>query len=125
MKEPKAYVDSYQLTIHLFHRTKNFPKQLRPTLGRSVDEEALKLTQNLRKTFVLPNKGGNLERKITYLQEASLSLDDLKVLLQMSFDLKAINVAALSETTLLTREIGKEIGGLLKHFKTRGMNDPA
>lgn len=119
MKEPKAYVDSYQLTIHLFHRTKNFPKQLRPTLGRSIEEEALKLTQNLRKTFVLPNKNENIDRKVAYLQEASLSLDDLKVLIQMSYDLKAINVAALSETTVLTREIGKEIGGLLRFFKPK------
>jgi len=125
MKEPKAYVDAYQLSIHLFHRTKNFPKQLRPTLGRKIEEGALNLTQNLRKTFVIPNKDENRKQKLEHLREASLCLDDLKILIQMSYDLQAINVASLSETTILTREIGKEIGGLLKHFNSRGMNGPA
>ena len=117
MKEPKAYVDSYQLTIHLFHRTKNFPKQLRPTLGRKIEEGALTLTQSLRKTFVIPNREENRLQKIEYLKTASLSLDDLKILVQMSYDLQAINVASLSETTILTREIGKEIGGLMKYYQ--------
>lgn len=117
MKEPKAYVDSYQLSIHLFHRTKNFPKQLRPTLGRKIEEGTLNLTQYLRKTFVIPNKDENRIQKIEYLKMASLNLDDLKVLIQMSYDLQAINVASLSETTILTREIGKEIGGLMKYYQ--------
>lgn len=117
MKEPKAYVDSYQLSIHLFHRTKNFPKQLRPTLGRKIEEGALSLTQHLRKTFVIPNKDENRLQKIEYLKLASLNLDDLKILLQMSYDLQAINVASLSETTILTREIGKEIGGLMRYYQ--------
>ena len=68
MKEPKAYVDSYQLSIHLFHRTKNFPKQLCPTLGRKIEEGALSLTQHLRKTFVIPNKDENRLQKIEYLK---------------------------------------------------------
>lgn len=117
MKEPKAYVDSYQLAIHLFHRTKNFPKQLRPTLGRKIEEGALVLTQSLRKTFVIPNREENRLQKIEYLKTASLSLDDLKILVQMSYDLQAINVASFSETTILTREIGKEIGGLMKYYQ--------
>jgi four helix bundle protein len=117
MKEPKAYVDSYQLSIHLFHRTKNFPKQLRPTLGRKIEEAALNLTQYLRKTFVIPNKDENRIQKIEFLKMASLNLDELKVLIQLSYDLQAINVASLSETTILTREIGKEIGGLMKYYK--------
>jgi hypothetical protein len=117
MKEPKAYVDAYQLSIHLFHRTKNFPKQLRPTLGRKIEEGALTLTQSLRKTFVIPNKEENRLQKIEFLQTASLCLDDIKILIQMSYDLQALNVAALSETTILTREIGKEIGGLVKYYQ--------
>jgi len=84
MKEPKAYVDSYQLSIHLFHRTKNFPKQLRPTLGRKIVEGALNLTQYLRKTFVIQNIDKNRLQKIEFLKLASLSLEDLKVLLQIS-----------------------------------------
>jgi hypothetical protein len=39
----------------------------------------------------------------------------------MSYDLQAINVASLSETTILTREIGKEIGGLLKYYQGKVM----
>ena len=117
MKEPKAHVDAYQLSIHLFHRTKNFPKQLRPTLGRKIEEGALTLTQSLRKTFVIPNIEENRLQKIEFLQSASLCLDDIKILIQMSYDLQALNVAALSETTILTREIGKEIGGLMKYYQ--------
>jgi hypothetical protein len=101
----------------IFHRTKNFPKQLRPTLGRRIEEGALNLTQYLRKTFVISNKEENRIQKIEFLRMASLNLDELKVLLQLSYDLQAINVASLSETTTLTREIGKEIGGLMKYYQ--------
>lgn len=52
MKEPKLYKDLYQISLHVFHRTKSFPKALRPTLGRKIEEAALNCLLSIRKASV-------------------------------------------------------------------------
>lgn len=110
MKEPKIYSDCYQTSLHIFHRTKNFPKALRPTLGRKIEESILACLLNVRKASVASSMN-----KSKFLYLASESLDDLRILIQLAKDLEAINIAGFSELSLLTKEIGKELGGFIKH----------
>jgi hypothetical protein len=49
MKDPKIYSDLYQVALHVFHRTKAFPKALRPTLGRKLEEAALEALLCIKK----------------------------------------------------------------------------
>ena len=60
------------------------------------------------------------ENRLRHLHLASESLDELRTLIQLAKDLNAINVAALSELSASTKEIGREIGGFIKY--ERGSN---
>jgi hypothetical protein len=123
MKDPKAFADSYQFAITLFSRTRSFPKHLRPTLGRRLEEESLLLTTHLQKALMSPVKNAKgTQTRLVYLQKSSDSLDDIRVLLRMSHDLKILPVAGFHELSLLGKEIGREIGGLIKATKIINQN---
>jgi len=110
MKAPKIYSDCYQAAIQVFHRTKNFPKALRPTLGRKIEEASLSCLVSVRKASV-----SSPHQRIRYLYTASDALDELRTLIQFAKDLNAINVAGFSEVSEATQEIGRELGGFIKH----------
>jgi four helix bundle protein len=112
MKHPRIYIDIYQVTIQIFNRTKSFPKHLRPTLGRKLEEAGLDCLLHIQKSCVTSK-----EYRLTHLRNASDSLDNLKTLIQISRDLNALCVQGLSELSKLTIEIGKEIGGFIKSEK--------
>lgn len=119
MRDPKVFSDSYQFTISIFHRTKSFPRALRPTLGRRMEDHVLELTQALRKALLYPVKNdarssGGPSPRLRLLRTASDHLDDLRVLMDLSRDLKILTHDASEELAKLSREIGREIGGLIK-----------
>jgi len=113
MKRPKIYSDCYQATIHVFHRTKAFPKALRPTLGRKIEEASLGLLLNVSKASVSKSS-----YRLKHLYAASDALDELRTLVQFGRDMQAINNVGFSEISALTKEIGREIGGFIKHEHT-------
>lgn len=117
MKEPKIYSDCYQAAIHVFNRTKSFPKALRPTLGRKMEEASLACLASVRKATV---SAPSLRMK--HLYAASESLDELRTLVQFAKDMNAINIAGFAEVSGLTKEIGREIGGFIKHERS---NNPS
>ena len=114
MKEPKIFADCYQATIQVFHRTKSFPKALRPTLGRRMEEASLDCLVNIRKASV-----SSPSQRLKYLSTASESLDELRTLIQFAKDMSAINVAGFSELSGHTKEIGRELGGFIKHERSK------
>lgn len=110
MKEPKIYSDCYQTAIQIFNRTKNFPKALRPTLGRRIEDSSLSCLVNVRKASVAAPS-----QRMKYLYSASESLDELRTLIQFAKDMNALNLAGFAEISGFTKEIGKELGGFIKH----------
>lgn len=115
MKNPKAFADAYQFTIALFSHTRSFPKHLRPTLGRHLEEKSLFLTTHLQKALLSPVKSSKGDQnRLIHLQKISDSLDDIRIFLRMSHDLKVLSVGAFHDLSLLGKEIGREIGGLIK-----------
>lgn len=119
MRDPKVFSDSYQFTVSVFVRTKSFSRALRPTLGRRMEEHAIEMTQALRKALMKPVKkeatsSGGPSPRARLLRTASDHLDDLRVLMDLSRDLELLPPAAFEELAKLGREIGREIGGLLK-----------
>lgn len=111
MRETKVYSDCYQATIQVFHRTKNFSKAMRPTLGRRIEEATLDCLVNVRKASVVKSKAQRLQ----HLTNADESLDELRTLIQLAKEMQELNVAAFSELSKHTKEIGRELGGWLKH----------
>lgn len=112
MKDPKVFSDCYQMAVHTFHRTKAFPKALRPTLGRKIEEASLQCLLSVRKASVARHSS-----RLRHLNTASEALDEIRTLVQFSKDMKAINIAGFAEITELTKEIGREIGGFIKYEK--------
>lgn len=112
MKKTKVFADAYQATIQVFFRTKSFPKALRPTLGRKIEESSIQCMLNIQKA-----ETASRQNKINFLLQASTNLDELRTLIQLSRDLKAINISGFSELSQLTKEIGREIGGFIKYEK--------
>lgn len=110
MKDPKIYSDCYQAVIQIFHRTKSIPKHLRPTLGRRIEDSALGCLISIRKGAIASSA-----QRMKHLFSASEQLDELRIMVQIAKDLNAISITAFSEITELTREIGKELGGFIKH----------
>ncbi len=110
MKEPKIFADCYQTSIQVFNRTKNFPKALRPTVGRRLEEASLNCLVSIRKASLCAPA-----LRLKYLQVASESLDEMRTLIQFSKDMGAINVAGFSELSGYTKEMGKELGGFIKY----------
>ncbi len=110
MKEPKVFSDCYHAAIQIFHRTKSFPKALRPTLGRRIEEASLSCLINVRKASVSAPS-----QRLKYLYIASEALDELRTLIQFAKDMQAINVAGFAEVSGFTKEIGRELGGFIKH----------
>lgn len=119
MRDPKVFSDSYQFTVALFVRTKSFSRALRPTLGRRMEDHAIEMTQALRKALLKPVKSEETASvgsspRARLLRTASDHLDDLRVLMDLSRDLELLPPASFEELAKLGREIGREIGGLLK-----------
>lgn len=98
--------------LHIFGRTKSFPKPLRPTLGRKIEEASLNCLLNIRKAAVTRSSV-----RLNSLYQASDSLDEIRTLIQFSRDMQALNPAGFSEITGLTKEIGRELGGFIKYEK--------
>ncbi|MCB0342451.1 MAG: four helix bundle protein [Pseudobdellovibrionaceae bacterium] len=121
MKEAKVFADSYQLGLIVFERTKAFPKHLRPTLGRKLEEGVITLLVAVREACLL--KGSTRFKK---LQQASHALDEIRILCQMSCDLRVFSAGMYHDISVLTSEIGREIGGFIRHERGQrnGENKP-
>lgn len=120
MQRSKIYKDSYQLMIHVFHRTKNFPKFYRPTLGRRLEEGSLDLTQVIAQALMLSaNKNDHDDLRLDLFLKSSMILDQFRVVLNLSKDLQILNISGYEELTAQSREIGRELGGLMKYLKNK------
>ncbi len=114
--------------ICIFNRTKSFPKFYRPTLGRRLEENSLDLTQFIAHALMLPvgDKTSNsqfVSQRKTVLLKASLVLDQMRVLFNLSKDLQILPVAGFEELTVQSREVGRELGGLIKYSKSNLKED--
>ncbi len=112
MKDPKVFSDSYQLALTLFHRTKSFSKFLRPTLGRRLEDASISLLVYLKEASVYTAK-----LRLSKLRNASGQLDEIRLLMQLAKDLDALSAGSYGEVSELTSEIGREIGGFIRHEK--------
>ena len=110
MNPPKAFSDCYQLSIQVFHRTKNYPKHLRPTLAKKLEESTIRALLEIKKASVTRH---NIRKN--HLTQASFAMDDVKTLIQLSKDMHALNASGFSELIKMAKEIGKELGGLIKY----------
>lgn len=112
MTKAKIQLDSYQLSISLFNKTKSFERNLRSSLGRRLENISL---DSLRDIHIACYSKG--EERLARLKNASNKIDEMKILIQMAYDLKGMNIGTLNDLISLTNEIGKQTGFMMKSEK--------
>jgi len=91
-------------------KTANFPKNQRYVLAQRLDTTAIDILQSI--TYA------KLQRdKLAILEKASLELEQLRILLRLSKDLKFINISSYEYAVRELDEIGRMLGGWIKQQK--------
>ncbi|HBL51931.1 MAG TPA: diversity-generating retroelement protein Avd [Candidatus Blackburnbacteria bacterium] len=102
----KAYEFYKRLTLAIAA----FPKTKRYTLGQKLDNITLEILELLFSVPVAQNK-------ILALQQISIKLDLLKVLLRIAKDIQAISNKNYLELETILQEIGRMLGGWIRAVK--------
>jgi hypothetical protein len=101
------FVKCYAITNWLMRATTHFPKVQRFTLVQRIDDLALDL-------LLLVPKALQSESRVPILDELDLRLDQLRVLLRLSFDQRHINVHKYEFIMKELNEAGRMVGGWKK-----------
>jgi hypothetical protein len=117
MQNPPLYSKTYHLSELVFQSTRSFPKHLRPTLGRKLEESALDL-------LILTKR--ILFQKDSHELKAAIDLvDQSKILVQLSHDLTALSHHEYGHLSDHLSLIGKMLAGLGSFRKQRSIQGQA
>lgn len=108
-------VDAYKLW-HGF--IPNMAKTSRYTLGQKIDNLYIETTELIFLASHLPR-----EQKLPYLQKATAKLDLLKLFLQISWEVKAIDNRKYVMLSEPLHEVGRMLGGWVRQTASR--SEPA
>lgn len=100
----------YEFYNKLTQSIASFPKTKRYTLGQKLDNLTLEILELL---FSIPTS----DNKTHVLQQISIKLDLLKILLRLSKDNQAITDKRYLELQTILQEIGKMLGGWIRSTK--------
>ncbi|MDD4050209.1 MAG: diversity-generating retroelement protein Avd [Candidatus ainarchaeum sp.] len=102
----KLYKETYNFLLYIYPEIKKFPKSDRYVLGEDLKKTTISLLSNT----VLFSK-----HKINTLNQIDTDLELLKIYIRLSFDLKIISFKKYEVISKKLNDLGKLIGGLLKH----------
>ncbi len=103
------YQKAYDLLLWLYPAVNKFPKSQRFVLGQQIENKALSVLQSIIRA--------NLERdKIPALREMSVELDELRILIRLSKDLRLISIKQYEIAAEKMNEIGKLLSGWTNKF---------
>lgn len=110
VKKLPIYRAGYSLVMLAMKETKHFSRDMRPTLGRRIQDDAVHLVLDIYKANVSHGKINELESLLVRLQALELSF-------QLAYDLRLINTRALAEAMDIIGDLGRQAGGWLRHAK--------
>ena len=120
INDPKIFADAYDMTVKVFNYTKSMPKCFRPTLGRRLEEVCLSMVHGLRLAIYSPTQKTSFakskvdSKRINHLRHVSDHLDEVRLNFKLCYDLKIMNVGFYKDLSAHSREVGRELGGLIK-----------
>jgi hypothetical protein len=125
MSEPHAPIIDFGPDIPIFTKLyelyktlsvvlPSFPKTQRYTLGQRLGNTVVDILELL---FTIPNSS----TKSTILEQMSIKLDLLKVLLRLAKDTQSISPNKYLELQTMLQEIGKMLGGWIRASKQTGI----
>jgi len=105
----------YRLALEFNKAVIKFPRNQRPGLGRKIEDAGFNLLAGLSQARYL-----NASHKLTVLIQASSFLDNLRLLIRMSFDLGYLPIKKYEELSRVLQEAGRMLGGWQKSQKQSG-----
>ena len=109
-KNLSIFEKTYELILWLYPTVNKFPKSQRFVLGQQIENAVLEILKGIIQA--------NHERnKLVFLQQISVNLDKLRILIRLSKDLKFINIKQYQFAADKINEIGKMLGGWIKSYQ--------
>jgi len=100
---------AYDLNLEIYKTTHNFPREYKYTLGQNIKETASKLLDDIVAANSEEDKG-------RYFSLIKTHLEQLRIKIRLSYDLKIINSRRLEFLNRYLEEISKQITGWEKWF---------
>ncbi len=110
---PAAFATWEPFVRWLFQRTAGFPRRLRASLTRRIEERALDVYEGL-------SLARYSRRPADALHRVNLDLDRLRLLLRLARDLGALSHAQADHAAEQVDDVGRQVGGWLRHARGRG-----
>lgn len=112
--EPTIVYKTYKLYLQIVSLLDKFPKRNRYTIGQKIDTEVLEILE----CMIQANQEIKNTKEI-FLLKASSKVDVLKILFRICFDLKLIDERGYAGIEGELKEIGKMLGGWIKHSRAK------
>lgn len=103
--------DAYNIWQHYLT---HFPKQNRYTLGNKIDEVFLHAIE-----YCFLASYAHKDTKIGHLEKCISRVDLLKLLLQLAFEIQALDTKKYINLSLQLEEVGRMLGGWRKGLETK------
>jgi len=120
-KELIAYKKGYELAMRVFNLTKNFPVEEKFALTSQIRRSSRSICLNLREAWAKRRYEAHFVSKLT---DCDGENSETESSLDFALDCNYITLEQHTELVLLSEEIGKILGGMLKNpssFLTRDL----
>jgi len=103
---------TYKLTLEIYQTTRQFPREFKYTLGQRLKE----MISDLLNCIVVAN---SKKDKKDSLEEAQLKLEQLRIHIRLTSDLKVMKLKRFEYFNRIIEEIAKQLSGWLEWSKGR------
>jgi four helix bundle protein len=114
-KDLTVYKKSYELAMRIFELSKNFPADERFALTSQIRRSSRSVCLNLRESWAKRRYEAHFISKLTDCDGENSETDSS---LDFAKDCRYITTEQHDELTFLSHEIGKMLGGMIKHPQT-------
>ncbi len=113
MAESPLFVKTYDLVKWLIPQTTKFPREQRFVLAKRVQDSAFRFYD----VIVRASLAAEREQKLTWLNEADVTLHTLRLNVRLCKDLELMQDNSYAHAARQLAEIGKLLGGWRKTIK--------
>lgn len=110
---------AYNLYLYIYRMRESVPKQDRYALWMRVEKMNLDVIEKILHASALYKA-----EKIEVLERASVDLNMLRVFVRITKDTKVLDTAKYAKIQQDIDEIGRMLGGWIKHFKAESESAP-
>ena len=113
--ETKIYNDLFKMSIYLFDLTRKLPKDVKPSLGRRIENTLLDMADlvvdaNSRET-------GEERLRLEDLRTMRKKYERLQFLVNLCVNLRHFSIKQQAAIAVMMTPIGKQLSGWMKHVK--------